>query len=200
MIEQKTLLPLISDDNDFRELIERVQSGSQDAAWEMVDRYGADVQRFVRRSLHRQLRSKFDSLDFVQVVWGSFFRAPEKLKGMDRPEQLVAFLATLAKFKVLTEVRRRLQSAKYDVRREMPFQNHLDGPVMTIPSKASTPSAVAMAREKWEQLLHGQNDTVQAIVELRLRGTSFVDIARQLNIHERTARKAIEKLLPYAAD
>ena len=57
-----------------------------------------------------------------------------------------------------------------------------------------SPSAVAIAKERWDLLLAKQNATVRAVVELRLQGVSFVEIAERLQIHERTARKAIERL------
>lgn len=189
-----------SENSDFRALMQRVRAGSQDAAWQLVDRYGRDVQRFVRRSLHRQLRPKFDSLDFVQIVWGSFFRCPERFSEMERPEQLVAFLATLAKFKVLTEVRRRLQSAKYDVNRENAFDDYTAHQTVDLLRRVNTPSAVAMARERWERMISKENCKVREIVDLRLQGTSFVEIAGKLSIHERTARKAIDRLFAESLD
>ncbi len=188
------------DDHDleFAALIEQVRAGSQDAAWDLVKTYGRDVQRFVRRSLHQRMRSKFDSLDFVQIVWGSFFRAPERLHGMAKSDQLIAYLATLAKHKVIGEVRRRLQTAKYDLRREAGggktghcFEEKL--------SPSPTPSSVAIAKERWEQLLAGEPEGVRRIVELRLQGTKFDEIASDLQIHERTARKTIERLLKLAS-
>jgi RNA polymerase sigma-70 factor (ECF subfamily) len=184
-------------DREFEQLIERVRAGSQDAAWELVDKYGRDVQRFVRRSLHQRLRAKFDSLDFVQIVWGSFFKAPERLEGMEKSEQLVAYLATLAKYKVLTEVRRRLQSAKYDLNREASHESGQSPDDKSSP--IPTPSAVAIAKERWDQLLAGQSERDRQIVELRLRGVTYEEIADTLHIHERTARKTIERLLKKAS-
>jgi RNA polymerase sigma factor (sigma-70 family) len=185
-------------ESEFERLIAQVRGGSQDAAWELVDKYGRDVQRFVRRSLHQRLRAKFDSLDFVQIVWGSFFRAPERLEGMARAEQLVAYLATLAKYKVLTEVRRRLQTAKYDLNREAGADESRLAPDENS-SPIPTPSAVAIAKERWDQLLAGQSERDRQIVELRLQGITYDEIAEQLHIHERTARKTIERLLKKAS-
>jgi RNA polymerase sigma-70 factor (ECF subfamily) len=173
--------------------MDEVRAGSQEAAWELVDRYGPHVQRFVRRALHHQLRSKFDSIDFVQVVWASIFRDPEKLRQLDRSEDLIAFLAGIAKHKVLNEVRRRLGSLKYNINREKPmgFREEENG---ELHMRNPTPSAVAIAKERWDMLLAKQNATVRAVVELRLQGVSFVEIAQRLGIHERSARKAIERL------
>ncbi|WP_254509998.1 RNA polymerase sigma factor [Anatilimnocola floriformis] len=184
-------------DIEFAQLIELVRKGNLQAAETLVEKYSRDVQRFVRRSLHHKLRSKFDSIDFVQVVWASFFRCPEKLHDMVKSEQLIAYLATLAKFKVLAEVRRRLQTEKHNVDREELTGG--DGPSREMMGNTPTPSAVAIAKERWDQLLANETDQVRRIVELRLQGTTYTEIATQLSIHERTARKTIKRLLSQAA-
>src|SRR5947209_4816813 len=51
------------DRDEFKNLMRRVQEGSEDAARELLDRYGEHILRVVRRKLSRQLRSKFDSVD-----------------------------------------------------------------------------------------------------------------------------------------
>jgi RNA polymerase sigma factor (sigma-70 family) len=177
----------------FRDLLEEVRSGSQDAAWELVDTYGPHVHRYVRRVMHRDLRSKFDSLDFVQIMWASLFRQPGRLTSFDQPEQLIAHLITLAKNKVIDELRRRTVTARYDMGREkqLPGDDDADGDVRQPPP---TPSAVAIAKERWVHLLSNQNATVQSVVTMRLRGETFDEIADKLQIHERTARKAIARL------
>ena len=83
-------------DEDFCRLMGRVGEGSEDAAWELVARYGEQIHRTVRRVLNIKLRSKFDSLDFVQLVWKSFFQVRNKCDRFHRPEELAAFLVTMA--------------------------------------------------------------------------------------------------------
>ena len=112
-------MPELTDwDNDFCGLMQRVGEGSEDAAWELVDQYGEAIRRAVRRMLNERLRSKFDSLDFVQIVWNSLFRVRDKLDQFDRPEELTAYLVTMARNKVGMEVRRRLMTEKYNVKHE----------------------------------------------------------------------------------
>jgi RNA polymerase sigma factor (sigma-70 family) len=177
----------------FRDLLEEVRSGSQDAAWELVDTYGPHVHRYVRRFMHRGLRAKFDSLDFVQIMWASLFREPGKLSTFDQPQELIAYLVTLAKNKVINELRRRTLSARYDMGREMQFPSD-DNAGGDVRQQPPTPSAVAIAKERWVHLLSNQNTTVQSVVTMRLRGETFDEIADKLQIHERTARKAIARL------
>jgi RNA polymerase sigma factor (sigma-70 family) len=186
--------PTAKSSHEFAELLNQLQAGSQDAAWQIVSIYGADVHRIVRRTLNRRLRSKFDSMDFVQVVWASFFRTPQKLRDLQSPEQMLAYLITVAKFKVISEVRRRLQSAKYNVNREA-VQPDMHQTLGTLVANSPTASAIAIARERWEQILAGEPDQVKEIVERRMKGVTFTAIAAELNIHERTARKTIQRLL-----
>jgi RNA polymerase sigma factor (sigma-70 family) len=186
---------MIDEATEFSSLMERVQRGEQQAAWELLETYGSHLQRYVRRSFSRDLRARFDTVDFVQVVWASFFREPEKLRQIASPRDLMAYLAALARNKVVNEVRREVHAQKRDVRREIRLDAVHDDDQRDLASRDPTPSAVAMFRERWNRLLGGQPTRVQRIVELRFAGATYNEIATELQINERTARKAIEKLV-----
>ena len=179
---------------DFQTLMQQVQAGSPEAATELVEAFGPHLIRVVRRHLDRKLRAKFDSVDFVQAVWGSFFANSHRLGTFDQPEQLVAFLVTLARNKVVEEFRRRLQTKKHNVNRESPLPAGADGNADLISGRYPTPSQVAIAREQWDQLLAGQPDHYQQIIQLRYQGATYREIAEQLEITERTARRVIDRL------
>src|SRR5713101_8025830 len=106
---------------DIRQFLARIQAGDEDAARDLLSRYEAEVRLVVRRQLPRLLRSRFDSLDFLQSVWGSVFR---RVRGgpaeFEDSRHLVAFLARAAKNKVIDEYRR-AASQKQDVHREEPL-------------------------------------------------------------------------------
>ena len=63
-----------------------------------------------------------------------------------------------------------------------------------ITSRDPTPSAVAIFREEWENLVDRQPAEVGRVVQLRYEGATYREIANELQINERTARKAIDKL------
>ncbi|MEX2174258.1 MAG: sigma-70 family RNA polymerase sigma factor [Pirellulaceae bacterium] len=186
---------MIDPSAQFAALMQRVQDGEQQAAWELLEEYGSHLQRYVRRSLSKDLRTRFDSVDFVQVVWASFFREPDRLRRITTPAGLMAYLATLARNKVVTEVRRGMHAQKRDLRREIRIDAVRDDDRQVLTSRDPTPSAVAMFRERWDRLVDGQPAQVRRIVELRFQGATYTEIAEQLHIHERTARKAIERLV-----
>lgn len=181
-------------DDEFRNLMARVQDGSEDAAWELVGRYGDAIRRAVRRALNVRLRSKFDSLDFVQLVWCSFFKDRDQLVRFSRPEELAAFLVTMARNKVGMEVRRRLMTEKHNVDREQSLIA-LPAKVEQSADHSSNPVEVAIAREQWNRLIAQQPDRYRQIISLRLQGLTNRDIAESLNIAECTVRRFLQRLL-----
>ena len=185
-------------DSDFRDLMRRIRMGSEEAAWELVDRYGDEIRRAVRRLLNRKLRSKFDSLDFVQVVWASFFRARRQLERFDGPQALAAFLITMTRNKVVMETRRRLRTAKYNVNREFALDDAEHQPAAEVPGEEPAPINVAIAREQLHRILANQPPHYRQIIQLRLEGYNLVDIANKLNLAESTVRRFLKRLFEEA--
>lgn len=187
--------PIAETDDTFRDLIRRVREGSEDAAWDLVNQYGEAIRRAVRRVLNEKLRSKFDSLDFVQIVWNSFFQARGKIDRFDRPEELAAYLAAMARNKVGMEIRRRLMTEKYNVRHEQSLEQLQAKGCPDTPSRQPAPVDVAIAREQWDRLLKGQPQHYRQIIQLRLQGHTYQSIAAAVNLDECTVRRFLKRLL-----
>src|SRR5271167_2852245 len=86
----------------IQELLARIQNGDDGAARELLNRYESKVRMVVRRQLPRLLRSRFDSLDFLQSVWGSFFhKIRTGPNDLDEERNLITFLAWAARNKVI---------------------------------------------------------------------------------------------------
>lgn len=183
--------------------MQRVHDGDQQAAWELLDRYGTYLLYVVRQNLPSRLRSMFDSADFAQNVWASFFRQPDIFQQLAAPKDLLNYLRGIARNKLTMESRRRFGTAKYDLNRESSLDDvasAADGE--TSPKHAEPadgryppPSQVAMVREKWDQWVAKQSPQGQRIIDLRFRGASFNEIAAELKINEKTARRVIENLI-----
>ncbi len=182
---------------EFRAALEEVRRGTPDAIWRFIEDYGPFIRRIARRNLDTRMQSKFDSVDFVQMVWVSFFRDPRKIRSFQGPNDLYRYLGRVVRNKVCDEHRRRIISDKYDVARECALQESDEMP----DSLELTPSQVAIARETWQRLMDGESVRNQDIARLRLGGATFVEISRQLDINERTVRRVIDRLLrSYQAD
>jgi RNA polymerase sigma factor (sigma-70 family) len=183
---------------DFCHLIQQVRDGSEDAAWELVNQFGESVRRAVRRALNEKMRSKFDSLDFVQLVWGSLFRVRDKLERFERPEQLAAYLVAMARNKVGMEIRRQLVAAKHNIAREQSLDQLTAQGGSQLVSRQPMPIEVAIARERWNRLLQGQPHHYRKIILLRLRGYTYQGIAEVVHLDECTVRRFLKRLLDAA--
>jgi RNA polymerase sigma-70 factor (ECF subfamily) len=181
------------DEEELTDVLKRIQGGDESAARELLQRFEPEVRLVVRRQLPRLLRSRFDSLDFLQSVWGSFFRrmrdAPTEFEDS---RHLVAFLARAAKNKVIDEYRR-AASRKNDMHREEPLWGDGHRP-RDVPDPIDSPSEVAQAREVFGRLRALMPDEKRAILEMKAEGLSSKDIGEQLGISERTVQRVLEDL------
>jgi RNA polymerase sigma factor (sigma-70 family) len=179
----------LNDDNDFGVLMCRVREGSPDAICELIRKYEGYIRRAVRRTMDSKLRSKFDSMDFVQLAWRSFFRAPRHAQRIETCRDFIAYVSTVARNKVLMEGRHR-RTRKCDVRREVPLDSENGRAVAREPE----PVDAAIALERLEQLLMSQSPLHRKIIELRLQGNTFLEIGTKLNIDLHTAQRFISRL------
>lgn len=187
---------MADDAREFAGLMQRVGAGSEGAAGELVGRYGAHILRIVRRQLNRKLRTKFDSADFVQAVWASFFALPLDRYNFEESATLAGFLYHLARNKVVEAVRQRLQTHKYNVNRERALDEREMCPSAAFAAREPSPAQIAIAREEWERLLAGQPEHYRQILAGLRDGETQQAIAAQLGLNERTVRRVIRKIAP----
>jgi RNA polymerase sigma-70 factor (ECF subfamily) len=180
--------------DDFADLMQRLRDGSEEAASELLARYGEPILRVVRRKLSHELRSKFDSVDFVQAVWMSFFADVPRQRRFDHPQALIAFLVTLAQNKVIDAVRQRMQTQKYNINRERPLDGSVAAEAAGLRAREPSPSQVAVANDEWQRLLAELPSRYQRMLVLLREGHTQKDIARELNVNEKTIRRVLEKL------
>jgi RNA polymerase sigma-70 factor (ECF subfamily) len=181
--------------NEFETLMERVRAGCPEAAREVFARYSGAVRRVVRRTLHQKMRRQYDSVDFLQSVWASFFLVPAQSYTFATQEALVGFLSRVAFNKVVEATRRQLGTDKRDAGRERSLD---DADLPEIPLHGPTPSQVAMAAECWEGLLRDQPPELRRVLELLRQGHNHKDIAQQLGLHPKVIQRLIKKLSPEA--
>lgn len=182
------------DSLEFGLLMQRVRAGSEEAAQELFERYGPHIFRVVRRRMTQKLRAKFDSADFVQAVWASFFAIPTCRQTFERPEALVAYLAQLASNKVVDAVRQRMQTAKYNVNRERSLDGSAAFQAGTVAGADPTPSQIIGAREEFAQLLKQLPARHQEIIVLLGEGHTHAEIAQRLNIDPKTIWRVLRQV------
>jgi RNA polymerase sigma factor (sigma-70 family) len=188
-------VPIVNDDETaFLCLMDELQSGSEEAAKELLRLYGDHIYRVVRQRLHRRMRARFDSADFVQIVWKSIFANIEVLSNFRCPEQLIGFLVRISSNKVIDEVRRALIMQKANVNRECSLNDSRAGTQPEVPARGDTPSEAAMAKEWWSRITENQPAHYIEILALRAEGATFQEIAREMNLNERTVRRVVRKI------
>lgn len=187
-------------DNEFQQLLAEARAGSEPAAQQLVEEYLPHVLQVVRRSLNRKLRTKFDSMDFAQAVWASVLGCREQLAQIESGEAWAKFLATIARNKVIDEIRRRMETEKYQVDRECSMSDLVsaarDGRTIAqqMASREPSPSQAAIANERFEQLTAGLSEQQREIVRLKMEGETCQAVADRLGINERTVRRLLKRL------
>ena len=177
---------------DIRELLARIKNGDEEAARELLNRYESKVRLVVRRQLPRLLRSRFDSIDFLQSVWGSFFhRIQTESNDLNEEENLIAFLAWAARNKVIDEYRR-AATQKQNIHREESIENR--GDRETTLASGDTPSELAQAHETFDRLSRLLPENRRVILELKAAGYSCGEIGDRLGLSERTVQRILEEL------
>ena len=152
--------------------------------------YGSAIQMVVRRRLNRRMRSEFDSLDFAQDAWASFFHIPPEHLTFKTPDDLVAFLSRVVRNKLTDAYRQRFQTVLHDRRKDRSLQPDLHDQ----PGRQPTPSQFVIADEEWDRLLQGKPPKFRHALEMLRAGHSHQEIAECLGLHPKKIQRLLQKL------
>jgi RNA polymerase sigma factor (sigma-70 family) len=184
------------DTESFKQLIQDARGGSRKAIEQLISSFSPYVLNAIRRRLHKKLRKKFDSTDFAQSVWKSFFVGGARENEFQSAEALIEFLMAMARNKTIDEVRRRLMTQRYNVNHEFAYSEvphwALDDRVW--PPEHPTPSQIVVGAETYENLKGMTTDKGAEAVEMRAIGVNFEEVATRLGIHEGSARRVLRRL------
>jgi RNA polymerase sigma-70 factor (ECF subfamily) len=178
--------------SNIQVLLGRIRDGDEEAARELLTRYEQKVRMVVRRQLPRLLRSRFDSIDFLQSVWGSFFHKIQTgPNDLNEEQHLITFLAWAARNKVIDEYRR-AATRKQDIHREEPITGWVEGDrgLMT----EDTPSELLQAQETYDRLRNSLPEDRRVVLDLKAAGYSCREIGARMGLSERTVQRLLEEL------
>ncbi len=185
----------MSEAEAFRDLIQRVRGGDEDAATEIVQRYEATIRMAIRVRLDQSdLRRLLDSMDICQSVLGNFFvRAASGQFELETPGQLVKLLVTMANNKLINHAKQQ-RAARRDYRRRegSPEEKQVAG---ADPS----PSRVATYRELLEAVRSRLSEQECKLADLRGQGLSWGEIAAQLGENADALRFRLNRALDRVA-
>ena len=182
-------------DDDFTDLMERARSGDPAAVRDFLDRFEQEVRAMVRARLPRKLRTLYESADFVQAVWKSFFSdLNEKPRVFADAGHLRGFLAGVVRNKVHEQHRRLTRTEKYDLsRQEQLYTRRGDREIVRdVASTDPSPSETMQAADRLEQLTAGCSQRDIDVLTLRRHGLTNVEIAERIGMDERSVRRILE--------
>jgi RNA polymerase sigma-70 factor (ECF subfamily) len=166
--------PIMTEQVSFRELIQRVRAGDEQASEQLVHRYLEQIRIVVHTHLtDPRLRRVVESLDICQSVLLSFFkRARQGQYEIDTPVQLIKLLKTMARHKVISHAVKNEAGCR-DYRR---LERLLDGGKLIDPAK--DPRQAVADREMFERILACLSSEEQQLADLYAQGYSWKEIAR----------------------
>jgi RNA polymerase sigma-70 factor (ECF subfamily) len=186
----------MADDTTFADFLRRVRAGDEQAAAELVRCYESAVRVEVRMRLaDSRLRRVLDTMDLCQSVLASFFlRAAAGQYDLERPEQLVRLLVTIARNKVAYQARRQ-QAQRRDQRRDV----EAGRPGLELAGSEPSPSRVVSGRELLAELRRRLSPEELRVADLRAEGRPWAEIAAALGGTAQARRKQLARALDRVA-
>jgi RNA polymerase sigma factor (sigma-70 family) len=175
-------------------LISRLRAGDPAATNELVQDYGELLRTVIRKHLNPALRNQVDSADFMQETWLALLQNVTVKPNFETPQQIRAYLASVARNKVVDVVRRGTKSEGYNVKREVRINAQAPDAGPT-PAHCDTPSKSAIRRELKDVLLDGLAPAYRSIGLRIFDGLEPADIAQEIGVSQRTVERVRKRLV-----
>ena len=181
---------------ELSSLIDRLRQGDALAAEELVAAYEPEIRRFIRIRLSSpRMRRLMESVDISQSVFAKFFvDIRREAVCPQSPEQLRTLLLTMARHKICDYVRRH-NAAKRDVRRVDASEAAID----QVYCEDDTPSDAVAAKEMLEAVRSEMTVEELSLVDARLGGRSWADLATEFGGSPDAVRKRVTRIIESAA-
>jgi RNA polymerase sigma factor (sigma-70 family) len=175
----------------FSELIERVKSGDEQAASQLVKEFEPVVRRELRFRLRdSRARLELDSMDISQSVLSNFFvRVATRQYDLKEQGDLVKLLVTMTRNKVAENFRAQHRQRR-DSRRTV---QGVEG--MALASADPTPSRVLAGKEILQLVRQSLSGEERRLVDLRCQGLSWEEIADSLGGSADARRKQMARAI-----
>jgi RNA polymerase sigma-70 factor (ECF subfamily) len=180
----------------FADFVRRVRAGDPDAAVELVERYEPVMRRAVRIHLEAAgLRRLFDSQDVCQSVFGSFFvRAALGQYDLERPQQLIGLLTTIARNKSVDRARRLAPE-----RRDHVHQALTAGAAAALPAPGPSPSQTVSFEELLRKFRERLTPAERYLAEQRAAGRGWDELAAETDVGSDALRKQLARAIDRVA-
>ena len=163
-----------------------------------INAVSTHVKKVIRRRMHASMKSQFDSVDFMQMVWASLLRN-ECASGIFRStEHLKNYMTSVARNKVGEAYRQNFRYQKRNVGFETQLID-LDVDELEV-DLTETPSAITVMRDICLKLEEMCNSRELRVINQRMEGYTNQEIAIELGVHARTVRKILSRIAATLSD
>lgn len=187
----------MAEEQDWQRLIDGLRAGDSAVERDFWQRYGPALERLAERRLSPRLQVRVGPEDVVQSACRTFLR---RARGGEFQLADSASLWRVLCVITLTKVREQARfhrRQRRSIEAEVPLAAPTDdSQVSDIPVGDPGPDpaeAVAIADEM-QQLLAALDDQDRQVVQLKLQDMTNDEVARQLNLSERTVRRTLKRL------
>jgi RNA polymerase sigma-70 factor (ECF subfamily) len=173
-------------------LIDLWRQGDQDAARQIRDRYVDRLLKLAQRRLSQRYASRLDEEDIVQSAFRTFFtHLRDGQFVFEEQDDLCKLLVKITVHKTLRQVAFH-KAAKRDPHHETDQGEHHREQLLAILDRGPTPEAEVTYLDQLDHLLAQLKPEERTILEMRLQGYKAEEIAKQLNVSDRTVRRILE--------
>lgn len=174
--------------SEFEHLLDGCRRREPGAFAALVERYLPHVRAAVRRRLSPRLRARFDSADFTQNVWASFFQMTLDRLDVTCEAALLGYLAKMAEVKVCEEARHQLRQ-KTDIRRDVSL-----GDVPEPSGRVPSPSGTLVAADRWAALTADLSPRDQDMLRMLRDGHTYQTVADRFGMTAKTVQRLMDRL------
>lgn len=187
--------PIAEERGAFVAFAERLRSGENQAAQELLTRYSARIVALARQRLDGRYAAKIDPDDVLQSVFRTFFR---RLGGGDidlRDWASLTGLLSLLTLRKCNGKKRALATAKRDTSLEVCLvDSEGEAFELQIPTREPTPDEVAAFTELLEYMLTNVDVREREILEMILAGHTIEEIASGIKRSRRTVQRSLARV------
>lgn len=178
-------------DEEFSELMQQTRAGDENAALRLVRLYEPEIRRAARlRMTDVHMRRLVDSMDICQSVFGRFFSsASEGAIEIKSPQQLLALLTKMTRNRVIDEHRKNTSQKRAAGGHAVP-----DAAELLVDADPG-PRTQSALREQLDQVRARLEPDELNLLERRMSGESWAEIAQDFGESPDSVRKRLERAL-----
>jgi RNA polymerase sigma-70 factor (ECF subfamily) len=174
-------------------LVARWRNGDQVAAGELFQRYAERLAALVRSRLSSRFAQRLDAEDVVQSAYRSFFgHVRDGRFAIERGGDLWRLLVVLALHKLQHQVRHNTAGKRSVDREQCELPN--DERFVDRISQAPSPIDAVAVADQLEEVMRRLEPLPRRMLELRLQGHDWSEIATATQRTQRTVRRVLEQI------